>query len=362
MKLFIQIPCFNEEKTLPSVISNIPSKIEGIDEIYTLVIDDGSTDNTVEVAKQLGVDYVVRNRRNLGLAESYIRGLDACLCLGADIVVNTDGDNQYACSDIEKLVKPILEKQADIVIGCRNIDDHKEFSRIKKYLQKLGSKVVSCISGTNIPDVTSGFRAINRKAAINISIMNKYTYTVDTLIQAGRTGMKIESVPIKTNPSLRESRLFKSIPEFIIQQIIIMVKVFIFYCPMRFFLCLASVSFVLTVLNALRILYYLFFAGTEDMKFKEGSGVLLLFSAFVTVLFVVAGLFGLVLSGFRLLVLDIRNRIRDMEIQQNILSPDLDLIINRNLTEKAASKTKIEDVDSERQHRRKRVSPESVPL
>ena len=345
MNLFIQIPCLNEEKTLPLVVADLPRKIEGIDEIYTLVIDDGSTDSTVEVATNLGVDYIVKNGRNLGLAESYSKGLGACLSLGADIIVNTDGDNQYVGEDIPRLVKPILEQQADMVVGCRDIDGHAEFSRIKKYLQKIGSKVVSRISGTSVPDVTSGFRAISRNAAMKFSIFSKFSYTVDTLIQAGRTGMNVDCIPIRTNPSLRESRLFKSIPGFIIRQLEIMFKVYLFYCPMRFFLWLASISFAVTVLTALRISYFLFFAGSENLKFKEGSGLLLLFSAIVAVLFIVGGLLGSVLSGSRLLMLDIRSRIRNMEIQQNVPLPDLDIVTNSNFFEWARTKTKKVNID-----------------
>lgn len=348
MKLFIQIPCLNEEKTLPLVVSHLPRKIEGIENIYLLIIDDGSTDNTVEVATSLGVDHIVKNGRNLGLAESYSKGLEACLFLGADIIVNTDGDNQYVGEDIPRLVKPILEKQADIVVGCRDIDSHAEFSRIKKYLQKIGSKVVNRISKIDVPDVTSGFRAVNRNAAMGFFIMNKFSYTVDTLIQAGRTSMKVDYVPIRTNPSLRKSRLFKSTLGFISRQLKIMFKVYLFYCPMRFFLWLASISFAVTVLNALRISYFLFFAGPENFKFKEGSGVLLLFSAIVTVLFIVGGLLGSVLSGFRLLMIDMRSRIRNMEIQQNVSLPDSDIVTNSNFFEWARIKTKKEDIDTEK--------------
>lgn len=348
IKLFIQIPCLNEENILPNVISDLPRRIEGIDEIYTLVIDDGSTDNTVAVATSLGVDYILKNGRNLGLAESYIRGLDSCLFLGADIIVNTDGDNQYVGADIAKLVKPIVGKEADVVIGCRDIDSHPEFSRIKKFLQRLGSKVVSRVSGIDVPDVTSGFRAVNKNAAMKFSIMNKFSYTVDTLIQAGRSTLKVSHVSIRTNPSLRGSRLFKSIPEFIVQQLKIMFKVYLFYCPMRFFFWLASIFFSITVLNAFRISYFLYFAGTGNMKFKEGSGALLLFSAIVTVLFIVCGLLGSVLSGFRLLILDMRSRIRNMEIQQSLSLPDSDIVTNSKFFEWARTKTKKENIDVEK--------------
>ena len=174
MKLFIQIPCFNEEKTLQYVINDLPLDIKGIEKIYTLVIDDGSTDNTVDVAKSLGVDFIVKNRHRLGLARSFSKGFEASLYLGADIIVNTDGDNQYQGADIPKLVKEILDKKADVVIGCRDIEGNKEFSLLKKILQKLGSNLVRHISATNIPDTTSGFRGVNRTAAIKLFITNNY--------------------------------------------------------------------------------------------------------------------------------------------------------------------------------------------
>ncbi|MBI4843124.1 MAG: glycosyltransferase family 2 protein [Nitrospirae bacterium] len=228
MKLIIQIPCLNEEKTLTAVIDSLPKKIEGIDEIRTLIINDGSTDNTVDAAIQLGVDYIVNNGRNLGLAKSYSRGLEASLFLGADIIVNTDGDNQYCGEDIVKLVQPILQHNADVVIGCRDIEGNKDFSKFKKFLQKFGSSVVRKISGTDVPDTTSGFRAINRKAAITFSVMNTFSYTLETLIQAGRTGMNVTWVPISVNPKLRESRLFKSIPDFLSKQLFIIFNVYLF--------------------------------------------------------------------------------------------------------------------------------------
>lgn len=328
MKLFIQIPCLNEEKTLHRVINSLPKKIEGIDEIYTLIINDGSTDDTLNTAKKLGVNYIINNGKNLGLAKSYSRGLEASLFLGADIIVNTDGDNQYFAGDIAKLVEPILQNNADIVIGCRDIEGSKEFSSFKKILQKLGSSIVSRVSGTEIPDTTSGFRAINRKAAITFSVMNTFSYTLETLIQAGRTGMNITWIPIRVNPKLRESRLFKSIPDFVSKQILIIFSVYLFYAPMRFFSWIASFFFVLSIINASRILYYLYFVGIAELKFKTGSGILLLFCATATILFLVAGLLGSVLSGLRILIVDLRSRIRNIEFSQEIPPFDIELIKN----------------------------------
>ena len=326
MKLFIQIPCLDEEDTLPLVIADLPRKIEGIDEVYTLIIDDGSIDKTVEVAKQLGIDYIVRNSRNLGLAKSYSKGLEASLFLGADIIVNTDGDNQYKGADIAKLVKPILEKRADIVVGCRHIDSHKEFSWLKKILQKLGSNVVRRLSGTNIPDATSGFRALSRNAAISFSIISHFSYTLEMLIQAGKTGLRVDWVPIRTNPKLRGSRLFKSIPDFIFQQVKTILTVYLFYRPMTVFSWFILVFFILSMLNASRIVYFLWLVGPEELKFKTGSGVLLVFTSIVTVLFFVTGLLASVLSGLCSLMIDLRTRIRNTELQQNITPLDMDII------------------------------------
>lgn len=326
MKLFIQIPCFNEEMTLPLVLSDLPRKIEGIDEIYTLVIDDGSTDNTVEVAKKLGIDYILKNGRNLGLAASYSRGVEACLFLGADIIVNTDGDNQYQGADIKKLVKPILCKECDIVVGCRNINEQSEFSWVKKVLQRLGSRVVRHLSKADVPDAPSGFRAVSRMAAIRLSVMNGFSYTIEMLIQAGRTGLKVGWVPIRTNPKTRKSRLFESNVHFIFRQLKIIFVAYLFYCPIRFFGWLALISFAISITMASRIAYFLWLSPVGQAKFKTGSGVLLLFSSIVCVVFLIAGLLGSVLSGLRFLMNDVRSRIRNIELRRNIIPHDLDIV------------------------------------
>ena len=316
-KLFIQIPCFNEEKTLPSVIADLPDSIEGIDEIYTLVIDDGSTDKTVAVAKEIGVDFIVQNHRNLGLAKSFSKGIEACLYLGADIIVNTDGDNQYCGADIPELVKPLLMNRTDIVVGCRNITSHKEFSWLKKSLQLLGSKVVRLLSKTDVPDVTSGFRAISKEAGIRCYYMNGFSYTVEMLIQAGRTNLTIDSVPIRTNPKTRESRLFKSMPDFILKQLQIMITLYIFYRPFKLFGILSAISMGVSILLSSRIFYHLWFLNSELAKFKTGTGILLMVTAVVTILFLIAGVLASVLSGLRFLAIDIRSRIREIEINLN---------------------------------------------
>ena len=220
MKVIIQIPALNEEKTLPLTLSKLPKRIPGISKIEVLILDDGSTDRTVEVAKQNGADYVVSAKQNQGLAKTFLMGLDACLKRGADIIVNTDADNQYNADDIEKLIQPILENKADIVIGERPISQTKHFSLIKKSLQKLGSLMIRVVSDTNIPDAPSGFRAISKQAALQLNVFNNYTYTLETIIQAGKKGIPIMSVPIRTNKDERPSKLVKSIPKYIKRSIV----------------------------------------------------------------------------------------------------------------------------------------------
>lgn len=331
MKLFIQIPCYNEEETLPLVIKDLPKKIEGIDEIKTLVIDDGSTDNTVKVAKDLGVHYIVCKKKNTGLSKTFSKGLEACLSLGADIIVNTDGDNQYKGEDIKKIVKPIIEGKSDIVVGCRDIEGHKEFSKSKKFFQLFGSKVVQKISGTRVSDTTSGFRSMNRHSAINISVINSFSYTLEMLIQAGRTGLRVSSVDIGTNPKYRDSRLFKSNLHYIWEQLKVIFNAYIFYCPMRFFIWLSSFSFFISILMIIRIVYYLCLP-EHIMKFKVGSGFLLVFTSVVTVLFFVTGLLSSVLSGLRFLMFDVRSRTRSVELNNKILPQDIEIYNNEDIT------------------------------
>ena len=277
LKLFIQIPCHNEQETLPKVIADLPKKIEGIDEIYTLVIDDGSTDRTIEVARGVGVDYVLRNSRNIGLAKTFARGVEMCLSLGADIIVNTDGDNQYVGNDIAKLVIPILKKEAEIVIGCRDIVNHGEFSLTKKLFQKIGSYVVSRLANSKIPDTTSGFRAIVRSAAIQNVVIGNFSYTLEMLIQASRGGLKVSWVPIRVNPQTRPSRLLRSNTHFISNQLKSMFLAYLFYCPMRFFGWLAGISLIFALAGSVRIAYYLWFSAETIQKFKSGTGLFVLF-------------------------------------------------------------------------------------
>jgi len=235
MKVIIQIPCFNEEGTLVETINDLPKKLEGVDTIETLVINDGSSDNTVAVARKLGVDHILDLPVHRGLAEAFRRGLERALELGADIIVNTDGDNQYKGSEIKKLIGPILARRAEIVIGCRDIANIKHFSPIKKLLQRMGSYVVRVFSNTDIPDTTSGFRAFSRDAAFRVNVFSTYTYTLETIIQAGRKEIPLTHVMIATNKKLRDSRLIKSIPAYIKQSVVTMLRIYVMYEPLKTF-------------------------------------------------------------------------------------------------------------------------------
>ena len=257
MKLIIQIPCYNEEQVLPITFADLPRHIDGIDEIEYLVINDGSTDNTVETALNLGVHHVVSFKQNKGLAAAFMAGIDASLRLGADIIVNTDADNQYCGADIEKIVTPVLEGQYDIIIGSRPIDDIDHFSNRKKALQHFGSWIVRIASDTDCPDAPSGFRAYSREAALRMNVVNKYSYTLETIIQAGRSDMDIGSVPIRTNPETRKSRLFKSMFGYIKRSSSTIVRAFIMYKPLRFFSTLGSILFGIGLIISIRFIVLL---------------------------------------------------------------------------------------------------------
>lgn len=262
-KIIIQIPCFNEESTLPIVLSALPRSLSGFDVVEWLIIDDGCTDNTVRVAKQHGVDHVVNFRKNRGLARGFMAGIDKCLELGADVIVNTDADNQYMASDIPKLVEPIVAGLADIVVGSRPIDDIDDFSPIKKILQKIGSGVVRIVSRTKVKDVTSGFRAMNRDAAMQMNVFSEYTYTLESVIQAGQKNLAVLSVPIGTNDYLRPSRLMSSIPSYITKSIATIIRIFVVYKSFRFFIGLGSAIFLLGMFLGFNFLFY-YFTGNGD--------------------------------------------------------------------------------------------------
>ena len=284
MKLIIQIPCYDEEATLPITLKELPRHVEGFESVEWLIIDDGSTDQTVKVAEANGVDHVVSLTKHHGLAKGFMAGLDGCLKLGADIIVNTDADNQYSAGDIPKLVKPILDKTADIVIGVRSIDSIDHFSPLKKLLQKLGSWAVRMVSKTDIPDTTSGFRAFSRDAAIRLNVFNEYTYTLETLIQAGQKRMTVTSVPVRTNDNLRPSRLVKSIPSYIKNSIITIIRIFVVYKPFRFFMFFGITLFSFGILIGIRFLYHYFTVGGEGYVQSLILSSILLGIGFQTVL------------------------------------------------------------------------------
>ncbi len=257
MKLIIQIPCYNEAETLEIALNALPRQIEGIDEIEYLIINDGSQDDTVAVAKKWGVHHVVNFNQNNGLAKGFMAGLDGCLRNGADIIVNTDADNQYCGDDIPQLVRPILEGKADMVIGARPIDETEHFSFIKKKLQHFGSWVVRKASHTDIPDAPSGFRAFSREAAMRINVVNDYTYTLETIVQAGREKMAITSVPVRTNGELRPSRLFNSIWGYVKKSMLTILRAYMMYKPLKSFTFLASIPTVIGLFIGIRYLYYM---------------------------------------------------------------------------------------------------------
>ena len=312
MKLIVQIPCYNEEHTLPQTVADIPRKIPGIEKVEILIIDDGSTDRTVEVAREIGVEHIVRNKRNLGLARSFRKGLDACLIAGADIIVNTDGDNQYHGADIAKLVAPILAGRADIVIGDRQVQKIAHFSKGKKLLQWLGSGLVRKLAGIWVPDTVSGFRAFSRDVATQLNIVSPFSYTIETVIQAGKRGFTVESVPVHTNPKARESRLFKSIPSFISRQLSTIVRMYAMYQPLRIFFIIGTVLSISGALPILRFLYfYAIGQGSGHLQSLLLGGVLLLMG-FATYLI---GLVADLISFNRQLLEMILERVKHLELK-----------------------------------------------
>jgi glycosyltransferase involved in cell wall biosynthesis len=277
MKLIIQIPCLNEAKSLPITLKDLPRKVKGFKKVEWLIIDDGSTDETSKVAKSLGVDHIVRFPNTKGLAKGFMAGIEACLQLGADVIINTDADNQYNAKNIPDLLKPILDKRADIVIGARPIDNIEHFSIIKKLLQKLGSWVVRVSSGTSIEDAPSGFRAMTRDAALRLNVFNNYTYTLETIIQAGQKNMVIVTVPVQVNKDMRPSRLLKSIPAYIQKSVSTIVRIFAVYRPFRFFMSLGILLFSIGLLIGFRFLILFF----KDQSTQGHIQSLILASIFI---------------------------------------------------------------------------------
>jgi len=288
VKLIVQIPCLNEENTLAATVADIPRCIDGIDTVEVLIIDDGSTDQTIAVARAAGVDHIVRNKRHIGLARSFRRGLDACLALGADIIVNTDGDNQYYGADIPQLIAPILRGEADMVIGDRETASIPHFSPLKKLLQHFGSGVVRRLAGIQIPDTISGFRAFDRDAAIRLNIVSSFSYTIETVIQGGKRQLAIATVKVRTRETERPSRLFKTIPHFIQNSLVTMIRMYAMYQPLRFFFIIGSLLIIVGLIPVGRFLFF-YFA-------NEGAGHLqsLLLGSVLVIIGLVTYLIGLV--------------------------------------------------------------------
>lgn len=291
-KLIIQIPCFNEEKALPVSLKELPRELPGIDVIEWLIIDDGSSDNTVEVARSLGVDHIVRLIRHQGLARGFMAGIQACVEKGADIIVNTDADNQYYAGDIIKLVQPILDGEAEIVIGERPITEIKHFSPLKKLFQRWGSWMVRKVSQTDIPDAPSGFRAISREAAMRMHVFSEYTYTIETIIQAGQHGMAIMSVPIRTNDFLRKSRLIHSIPAYLTRSINTILRISMTYKPLSFFVATGDIFFLFGTALGLRFLYFYLVTQTSSGHIQSLilAAVLLILGGFLVIMGLIADL------------------------------------------------------------------------
>lgn len=310
MKLIIQIPCYNEEKTLSITINDLPKEIEGIDEIEYLIINDGSTDNTVEVAKQLGVHHIISYPQNRGLAKAFMAGIDACLRLGADIIVNTDADNQYNGKDIDRLVKPIVDGRAEVVVGDRQTDEIEHFSWMKKKLQKLGSWVVRLASNTNVTDTTSGFRAYSRDAAMKLNVISDYSYTLETIIEAGRKKTAIENVVIGTNSKLRDSRLFNSIYSYIKKSASTIIRTYSMYRPLKVFLTIGTISLLFGFLIGVRYLYFFFNSQGEGHTQSLILAAILLLAG---VQFVMFGLLADAISANRKINDEILYRIKRIE-------------------------------------------------
>ena len=310
MKLIIQIPCYNEEETLPLTLGDLPTAIIGVDSIEILIIDDGSTDRTVEVARENGVHHVASFSQNRGLAKAFARGINTCLALGADIIVNTDADNQYCGEDIPKLVEPILRGQADIVIGDRQTHSIGHFSTVKKFFQKHGSLLVGHLSNMEVPDATSGFRAFSRQAALELNVISTFSYTLETLIQAGRKRLAVHSVPIRTNEKLRESRLFTSMFDFMRHSGSTMIRVYTTHEPLKVFLTLAILFFAGSLIPFGR---FLFFAMQGDTGGHVQSLIFGMVCFFTGGFMASIGILAELISANRKLVEEILRIIRDKQ-------------------------------------------------
>jgi glycosyltransferase involved in cell wall biosynthesis len=315
MKLIIQIPCLNEEQTLPITLRDLPREVEGFDAVEWLIIDDGSTDRTVEVAREHGVDHIVRLTNNKGLASGFQAGLDAALKLGADVIVNTDADNQYYGPDIPKLVAPILAGEADMVVGDREVMTIEHFSPAKKSLQRLGSWVVRQASQTSVPDTTSGFRAYNREAALALQVVSKFTYTLETIIQAGKMTVAVDHVPIRTNPKLRESRLFPSMWTYIRRNGVSIFRIYSMYEPLRVFMTAAGIIGLAALVVWTRFLISWFSGDGAGHVQSLILGAVLFNAAMVLA---AMGVLGDLLSGQRITLQRIFERVRRVELELGV--------------------------------------------
>lgn len=313
MKVIIQIPCLNEEETLPATLKDIPRQIEGVDAVEILVIDDGCTDRTVEIARELGVEHILSFPGNRGLGHAFAAGFDYCLSHGADIIVNTDGDNQYYGGDIPKLVKPIIEGRADLVIGDREPDKVAHFSFFKKKMQTLGSRVVSRLANMRVPDVASGFKAYSREAAMRIACSTEFDHTVDHVIQAGRKRIITVSVPIRTNEKLRESRLFSNVGVFISHSLGIMVRVYSSYRAMKIFACAGLFAIGVGILIGVRFLY--FFCFTNEHELHVQSLILAAIMLLAGFQMVLTGIVADLINSSRGILEDVSYRLRRMELE-----------------------------------------------
>lgn len=326
MKLVVQIPCFNEELTLPAVVNSIPRHIDGVDVLEILVVDDGSTDRTVEVATQLGVDHIITHTNNKGLARAFRTGLDACLALDADIIVNTDGDNQYDAGEIPALVRPILEGRADIVVGDRQTGRLEHFSPVKRRLQACGSWVARALSGTTVPDAVSGFRAVSRHAALQLNIVSPFSYTIEMLIQAGRKNLSIASVPVRTNRPTRPSRLFRNMFDFIGRSMGTMARMYTMYKPLTAFVCIGTVLFTAGAIPILRFLYFFLLGnGAGHVQSLVLGGVLIILGCMAFLIGLVADL----INFNRQLIELTLEKVRQLEIQQRRLLGPLNDDVDR---------------------------------
>lgn len=318
MKLIIQIPCYNEAQTLAQTVQALPRQLPGIDTIEYLVIDDGSSDNTAEVARQAGVHHVVRLARHMGLATGFVVGLENSLKAGADLIVNTDADNQYLGEDIQRLIEPILAGRAELVVGDRGVATLENFSPLKRVLQRLGSWVMAQASGVRTPDATSGFRAISREAALRTLVLSEYSYTLETLIQAGARRMAVEYVPVRTNPQTRPSRLMRSIPHYLVNSMATIIRAYTMYRPLRVFTALGSLMIALGVLLGLRFIYlnYIIGRGTGLIQSVILAAALLIVGFQVLLIGLVADL----IAFNRKILEDVLYHMRRMELNEYLES------------------------------------------